>query len=222
MLFLWKLLFHVGPVAILYQDREIQAPNSVINYLQIIPDAMQAVLLLECVSTYPHNNLRWRIDNSLYANESIELSSSGTVNVTYSDIGTQQRLVTLSIPSFTNDNIGKYYCTSEQTNYSSASVFVTTKDPLFELISPEAEYYPLGAQVSTLTVQYGDMSVGYMQQGHGFNFSLTFLPCVEGLPNNVLIPHRITLRNQSRIIFHFQAGSMDSGEYLWNGNFLLM
>ena len=212
-------LSHSDPVSILYQDREIPTPDAVINFFPTVSNTTQSILSLVCLSVYPNTNLTWeRVADPNLMSETITSTTDGAVNVTYrTDIDSQQRLTDLSISPFTSVDSGTYMCRSGQSN-SAASVYVTTRNPLFELVSPGMEYYPLGAEVTSLTVQYGDRSVGYMQQGSGFNYTLIFLPCVETLPPRVLLPHAITNRLQTNISYSFPARlEFDNGEYLWNG-----
>jgi len=117
---------------------------------------------------------------------------------------------------------GHYICKSEVAN-SNASIYATTMNPLFELVSPGMEYFPIGAEINSLTVRYGDSSVGYMQLGSGFTYNLTFSSPMDIIEErapqiNTLIDSTATRSNETFIEYSVMARS--TGIYSWRGKYV--
>ena len=198
----------IEPVSILYEDHEIRTRDAVINFFPVVGDTNQLSFSLVCVSIY--SNLVW---------ESNVPNSSNFTN-SNNNITAQQKIISLSMSPFTMNYNGRYICKSEVN--VNASVYATTINPLFELVSTELEYFPIGAEINdSLTVRYGDRSVGYMQLGRGFTYSLTFSSFLDTIEEeiihrNILIDSTATRSNETFI--RHQTVANNTGMFLWRGN----
>lgn len=196
-------------------------PFAVINFFTTSSSTGLRVLSLTCASTLPNPQLQWESRAVTNLEDGI-LTASITklieaVDVTYFSMDpTEQRLVNLTIHPFVVGYSGFYTCRPQQSNLSTL-VYATLTNPLWEVAFPGMLYYPVGAEVSNLVLRYGDSSVGYEQRGSGFNYKLTFLPCVATQPVRDLLAN-VTDRFSSELRYTFRVRlDIDSGEYLWNG-----
>ncbi len=212
--------FIVDSFALLNEDREVFPSYAVINYFRLLGTSNLPIFSISCLSTVDHPDLQWgnrNVSTLVDGNITQEIAQrTEGLNVTYFGITPlEQRFIFLSVHPFSRNNTGYYYCQSQLSN-NSLEVFATLTNPLWEAIPLPSIYVPMGAE-TTITVRYGDNSMGYENMGEGFSYTLRFLPCVATLPDEVL-ESGSTERYSNAIVYSFYARLMDdSGEYQWNG-----
>ena len=213
-------MFLLDPVSVITNDEEV-LPNAVINTASSLTR-----LSLICLSTMGNRDLYWEANNIPNLNDG-EITIEETTNFAPFDVNyvldtdllfLDRSFITLSSdPTYQGVIVtGSLSCKSRESNVSSSDVYLTTTNPLWEVLSPVMDTVPMGAQVS-LTLQYGDNSNGYQNQGLGFMYTLIFIPCVATQPDVTLLVGNS--REFSNILeFSFRARlNDDSGEYVWNG-----
>lgn len=199
------------PLSILNEDREIPPSNSVINAFSRLDSVTLNIL---CLGTLDNQNLQWESRNVSSLNDGEITVADSNRNIALEISSLYRRFLMLSINPFQSQFFGYYLCRSRQSN-NIVEVYVTTENPLWQVISPPNNFVPMGFVV-TLTVRYGDNSVGYQNNGTGFVYSLVFLPCAPAQPSNVLLTG-ISGEFNNQLQYTFRARlNDDSGEFLWN------
>ena len=192
---------------------EVLMPNAVIN---------TGNLFLICLGIMGNRELQWEATDIADLNNGEvgieEAAAFPGFNVSYAFNGPMYDLdrsfIYLTSEPGTTLVMGHVSCKSRQSN-SSVEVFVTSINPLWQVISPITEVVPMGAEVN-IVIQYGDDSVGYQNLGPGFLYNLRFLPCVATQPDETLLMG-ITEQFNNTVNYSFRARLIDAGEYLWNG-----
>lgn len=208
--------FYVDPIAILAGGREVLSSNAVINSF------VNNSFSFNCLGTTENRNLLWESRNiSTLSDGEILIEDTETLQgltVTYvinTGIFFLNRSFIILFANRTEFFNGYYSCKSQQSN-DSVEIYTTLINPLWQVVPPHIAVVPMGADV-TITLQYGDSSVGYQNNGGGFRYSLMFLPCVATLPDE-LLQTGISKRFSNQLVYSFQARlNDDSGEFLWNG-----
>ena len=207
-------------VSIVADNIKIFSSNAVINTFPTNP------FTLSCLGAADSRSLQWEIRNvSLLNNGELTLAETENlagINVTYmsrtNSFFFNQSFIFLSLDrSRIGFYSGYYSCRSRQSN-STVEVFVTLRDPLWQLVTPPHLEVSMGVEV-IIAIQYADRSTGYRNLGSGFVYGLRFLPCVATDPDVMLEAGMTdTLSNELTFSFHTML-NVDSGEYLWNGEF---
>lgn len=213
-------MFFLDPVSVLTNGEEV-LPNAVINAVSSL-----TVLSLICLSTVGNRDLYWEANNIPNLNDGEitigEAANFEPFNVNYvldTDLFFfDRRFIQLSSDRTYLGSVvtGSLSCKSRESNVSSSGVYLTTTNPLWQVLSAVMDTVPMGAQVN-ITLQYGDNSNGYRNQGTGFTYSLIFVPCVATQPDVALLAGTSD-EFSNTLEFSFRARlDDDSGEYMWNG-----
>ena len=205
-----------APVALLNNDKEL-IPDAIINYFSTFLPTNQTILDLRCVATDGNGGLQWLtrdVDTLPQLITSSTIPAIQGLEVSYWD--SMDRDTTLAYQPVSDQSTGYYTCRSDESGYG-VQVYTTLINPLWELLTPAVRMieFPIGAVV-TFTVRHADSSSGDQNAGPGFSYVLTFLPCVETLPDEELVSG-LTGQYSNRFTYSFRASTDDSGSYQLNG-----
>lgn len=179
-------------------DDEELPQNAVINQFATFGLNTEPVLSLRCLSVNGHSNLQWmsRGVPSLLPDGPISSMMSLSVDVDYfPEIDPQQRDVVLTIRPISEVLTGYYSCSSQASGVS-VEVYSTLTNPLWQRTTPTVNYLPIGSFLPVISVLYADFSVGYLNLGVGFSYSLTFEPYTALTQNG---------SNESDTLGHFSS-----------------
>lgn len=154
--------------------REME-PFAVINIFSM--SAGVESLRLVCVGTAGSSQLEWEASGVERFSGTIDdaiLNANDDITIDYT---TDRRFTILRLYPLTQDIVGYYTCKSTTSEYE-ATVLTTFENPYFAFTSPTEYNVPLGVRVD-ISARYAYSSNGSMNDGAGFFYNLTFLPCLE-------------------------------------------
>lgn len=190
-----------------------------INYFDSNPNS---IFHIRCLGAVGNANLQWETrnvsvlnDGEITEQEAAGINGFDVVYITNSSVFFFNRsTIVLRIPSFQPSFAGYYTCRSRESN-NSVEVYMTSLNPLWQLVTPTTMIVPMGAEV-IIALQYGDSSVGSQNIGSGFLHTLIFFPCVPTLPN-LALRSGFSDTFSNLLTYSFRARLDDSGEFRWNG-----
>ena len=130
-----------------------------------------------------------------------------------------RRDVIVTYQPIDSTSVGYYTCASQESGYT-VEVYTTLTDPLWEVTTPNEYNIPIGVTVDIIAL-YADASVGYTNQGAGFQYELKFIPCTEMLPEEVLAVG-VTDSQSNVFSYSFNASLDSAGTYQLNGRPTIM
>lgn len=158
------MFLFIDPVSVLIENVEEVLPNAVINTVSSLTR-----LSLVCLSTVGNRDLYWEANDIPNLNDGEitieEAANFPPFDVTYVlDIDSlfldRSYILLSSDPTYQGPIVtGSLSCKSSESNGSSFDIYLTTTNPLWQVLSPAMDTVPMGAQVN-LTLQYGDDSNG--------------------------------------------------------------
>ena len=205
-----------APISILNNDKELP-PNAVINVFSRAHPLGNPLLSLRCYSTENHSDLFWEAANvpNLADGYISPETVASTSSLSILTIGTPVQDTVLTQNPISNLTFGTYTCRSRASN-SFVEILTTDIDPFWMSRTSMFIEAPIGYVVK-LSVLYADVSVGYMNFGTGFSYVLKFIPCVEILPDRVLLMGTTgSFGNELSYMFRAELGVQD-GTYQING-----
>ena len=203
-------------MAILNDDRELN-PGAVINSFELFTPSNQPVLNLRCLSIDGHGELQWRTREVEALPDVVDVETAGQINflnVSYSDSITRRDSI-ISYHPFDEQGTGYYACRSEESSYQ-AEVYTSLDDPIWELVTPRVYDVPLGAEVS-ISARYADSSLGYINNGEGFSYELSFFASTSPKPDGAVLLSSVTDASSNILSYVFPAEFSLAGIFQLSG-----